>query len=190
MSKLLASLPGRRLLDVGCSMGTLRSLLPQDFAYYGCDVSGQAQAVLGPERFQKIDFNQSTDLSTFADKKLDSFHIGGVLEYLHSPGALLRAVHGVGIPRASLVLSIINFEGARFDAAESHHPGWIFKPDLNEMRTLLAESGWKLKREIPFFHRKGYKEWGARTFARCLGMDHTWTRRQTVQFLFVAQKTA
>ena len=116
MARLIRSLPHRRILDIGCSTGTLGTLLPADFDYYGCDVADHAEAVLAAGRFRQIDFNQAADLSFFEGRGLGLISIGGVLEYLQRPQDLLFAARGVVAPGAHLVVSIINFESQKFRA--------------------------------------------------------------------------
>ena len=51
MAGLLAALPQRRLLDIGCGTARLKQLLPADFDYFGCDVTDHAARVLAHRSF-------------------------------------------------------------------------------------------------------------------------------------------
>jgi hypothetical protein len=187
MAGLLAELPQRRLLDVGCSTAAMRRLLPPDFEYYGCDITDHAQAVLGPDRFRQIDFNQSCDLSAFEGRQIDAVHIGGVLEYLERPCEVLRALRELVGRRGGMVLSIINFEERRYRDPASHHRGWVFQPRLEELRQMLREQGWQVDRQLAFFGRGALRDRIQGAAAACLGVDRRWVRRRARQFILTAR---
>ena len=186
MARLLAQMPQRRLLDVGCSTAAMRHLLPPEFEYYGCDIADHALTALGAERFRQIDFNQNCDLSAFVAKDINLVHIGGVLEYLRRPQDLLRELRELVGRQGGLVLSIINFEERRYRDPSSHHRGWIFRPRLDELRDLLLAEGWQIERQIAFLGRGALREQPFAVAAALLGMDHPWVRRRARQFIVIA----
>ena len=187
MARLIRSLPHRRILDVGCLTGMLGTLLPADFDYYGCDVADHAGKVLAPGHFRRIDFNQSADLSFFRDANVGLISIGGVLEYLERPQELLRAARNIVAPGGHLAVTIINFESQKFSRPSEHHPGWIYKPRLDELRETIAHSGWAIQRQMPFFGQRPLRRWLASAWGSRLGVDHPLTRRRADQFILLAQ---
>ena len=185
-ARLLRRHRERRLLDVGCSTATLKRHLPGDYEYYGCDVSDHARVALG-KRFQQIDLNRTCDFSHFAGEGIDVIHIGGVLEYLQRPEELFRGLRALVERSAPVVLSIINFEAACYADAAKHHPGWIFKPRLEELRTMLKDEGWRVERQLPFVGKRRLRDSLFRLAATRLGIDHPWTRRRARQFILLAR---
>src|SRR5262249_18342535 len=108
------------------------------------------------------------------------------LEYLQAPGKLLSALYRL-LPRdASMVLSIINFESARYARPGSGHGRWIFRPRLDELRNLLKQNGWRVVKEVAFRGQNGPGEWFFNWWSRRLGCDHPWTRKRARQFILHA----
>ena len=190
MAGLLRELPQRRLLDVGCSTGALRDLLPPEFEYFGCDIADHARATLGAERFQQLDFNRDQDLSAFVPQRIDAVHIGGVLEYLERPERLLASVRELVPAGGALVLSIINFEAQRYQTSAAHHAGWIYKPSLDECRDLLQGQRFAILRQLAFVGKPGVRGWWRTRRANARGVDDRWTRRHAQQFVIVARAAA
>jgi SAM-dependent methyltransferase len=180
-------MPQRTLLDVGCSTAALRSLLPGDFEYFGCDIADHARNAIDANHFLQIDINRECDLSFFANRGVNVVHIGGVLEYLHQPADLLRGLHNLLSSDGRLVLSIINFQSRRFVDRSTHHLGWVFKPSLDDMRRMLVAEGWAVEQEYPFFHLPRMREWLRQWQSRLFGMNHAWTRFNAVQFILIAK---
>ncbi len=189
MAAALTACPQRRLLDVGCSTATLRRLLPADFEYYGCDVADHAAHVLPPGRFLHRDLNRSADLSFFRPCGIDAIHIGGVVEYLECPGEVLRELHGLVPSGAPLVCSLINFQSLRYADPRRRHPGWIYRPTLDEFRVELRDAGWRLVDEQPFLGRSGWRGWWFRRWTDLRGVDHPQTRAAAEQFILRAAAT-
>jgi SAM-dependent methyltransferase len=187
MARLVRAVPRPCLLDVGCSTGTLRRLLPADCEYYGCDVTDHARALLGNDRFAQLDFNRSSDLSAFAGRGINVVHVSGVLEYLKHPADLLASAREIVPSGSRLIASIINFQAAAHARRETHHPGWIYKPRLDDLRQSLADSGWRPDRQIAFLGRRAWREWLFRCRAAWHGIDRPWTRRHARQFILLAR---
>lgn len=157
MARLIRALPARAVLDIGCSTAIMKSLIGDGLEYFGCDIADAHGGRLDQDHFRRIDFNDSTDLSMFAGKGIDAVHIGGVLEYLERPETLLRAARDLTGSGGGLVVSIINFAADRYRNVASHHPAWIYKPDIAGLLHLLQAEGWDVKDTQPFYLEKGLK---------------------------------
>lgn len=186
MARLLAEYPERRLLDVGCSTAMLQRLLPDDFVYHGCDVADLAAKSLPADRFLQRDLNISSDLSFFENCRIDTIHIGGVVEYLERPGELLDALRRLVPDGSPLVTSIINFESERYAIADNHHRGWVYRPTLDEFRGLLGRHGWRVESTSAFLGRSGWRSWLFRFNTRRHGVDDVRTRAAAEQFIVTA----
>ncbi|GEM_PF-6098875 len=187
MANVLARLPQRRLLDLGCSGAALRALVPASFTYFGCDITDEASRRLPHGHFLQRDFNDSADLSLFADKRIDVIHVGGVLEYLREPDELLIQARKLVPLAAPLVLSIINFEGAHYADSRAHHSRWIYRPGLDAFMKLMEATGWHVEQIWPFTEKRGLKQWWLKCGASLLGVSHRWTRRRARQFILLAR---
>jgi SAM-dependent methyltransferase len=186
VAKLLRSQSYRRLLDLGCSGATLKSLLTPDFVYYGCDIASWAEDVLGSDFFQQIDFNDEYDLLRFGKQQIDVVHVGGLLEYLQDPEQLLREIRRVVRPGAMLVASMINF-ASHYYRVGHHHPQWVYQPSLLEFRQLLIETGWRIRAVHPLAGRVSWRKallWQATKFLRP-NSHRLWANSQ--QAVFVAE---
>ena len=186
-ARWLSRLPQRRILDIGCSGAALRQLLPDDFTYFGCDVTSDAGRQLPPGQFLQCDFNHTQDLSFFAGKSIDAIHIGGLLEYLREPRRLLEQAHRLVPFGSPLVVSMINFDARYYRDDTRHHPGWIYKPDFGAFAHMLHASGWQVERVQPFLGRGELKNAWFRLWGSALGSDHPWTRQSALQFIVLAR---
>ena len=187
MASLLRKLPGNRVLDVGCASGMLGRVLGPAYEYYGCDAKDHAARHLLPGRFLQVDFNDNYDLSHFRGRGIELAHLGGILEYLAAPARLLESLRELLGDRGHLVASIVNFRCERYAPADAHHPAWIYRPSLGQLRSLLAQCGWQMLEAVPFSGKDGLGDLlfaGARL---TLGPEHAWVRRQTRQFLLTAR---
>jgi len=187
MARWLAAQPQRRVLDIGCSSATLKRLLPQDFDYFGCDITADAAPHLTPGHFLQCDFNRPSELDFFADRAIDAVHIGGVLEYLSDPGKLVAKVHDLVPSHAPLVVSMINFDGAFYAGGANHHLGWVYKPGLADFIQMLHTSRWHVEKIRPFMGRGEFSNAWFRLWGSALGWEHRWTRRSARQFIVLAR---
>lgn len=187
MANILCRLPQRRLLDLGCSGAALRDLLPVSFSYFGCDITDEARRRLPDGHFLQRDFNDSPDLSFFADKHIDVIHVGGVLEYLREPHELLVEARKLVTPGSPLVLSIINFESTHYADPRTHHPRWIYRPNLDSFIHLFGANGWNAARIWPFTEKCALKQLWLRCCANLLGARHSAIRRRARQFILLAR---
>ncbi|HKB01843.1 MAG TPA: methyltransferase domain-containing protein [Gemmataceae bacterium] len=187
MARCVRAMPHRSVLDIGCSTGIMRRLLPGDCDYYGCDITDHAGARLPPGHFRQIDLNANHDLSYFASRGIRLAHMAGVLVYLNRPGEVLVEIHRLVGLGGHLVCSIVNFQATRRLDPTTHHPAWVYKPHLEDLRRLLADRGWRVTRELPFVGGLGWRTGPYRLAARLRGVDHPWTRAQANLFILVAE---
>lgn len=187
MADILRELPEKRVLDVGCSTAALKQLLPEDVEYFGVDISPKAASILPPGHFVQLDFNSDFSLDFFRASNINCVHIGGVLEYLHSPGRLLSMLRELVPEKSPMVLSIINFAAKRYDDARRHHPAWQYKPSLAELQKLLGENRWKVERVWAFDDRANWRKLGQFLMTYWLGIEHPWTMRRIKQFVMLAR---
>ena len=186
-AQMLRSLPQRRVLDVGCSTAMLSRVLPRDFEYYGCDVTDHASALLPPQHFKQVDLNASADLTAFDNRQIELVHVGGVLEYLRRPDELLASARRLVGSGGRLLTTIINFQSAGYQDSSKHHPAWVYKPTLAELRRAMTAAGWKVTSQRPFFAKSGIRGRVAEVIATSLGPNHPWTQRRAEQFILLAQ---
>jgi len=188
MAGLIQAMPERSLLDAGCSAGTLQGLLPEDYEYFGCDITDHAASRLGPAHFQQLDLNATQDLSFFENRGIQLIHMGGFLEYMGRPRELLRSFHRVVGVGGRLIMSMTNFQCYRYrNVARTHHRAWLFKPQVEEVRETLASQGWCVEREIPFIGPLGWRTRLYRYLAESRGVNHRWTRKHAWLFITIAR---
>jgi SAM-dependent methyltransferase len=187
MARQLRKLPGNRILDVGCSTGILGRVLGPGYEYYGCDITDHAEQQLPPGRFLQVDFNESCDLTYFRGRGIELAHLGGVLEYLKTPGRMLESLRELLGDRGHLVASIVNFHGDCYSAADAQPPGWIYRPSLAELRGLLAQSGWQTVEVVPILAKDALRDLLFAGACFALGTQHAWVRQQTRQFVLTAR---
>ncbi|HEY5315151.1 MAG TPA: methyltransferase domain-containing protein [Pirellulales bacterium] len=187
MARLIRTLPGKRILDVGCSNGLLARMLGSGYEYYGCDITDQAARNLLPGRFLQIDLNGDCDLSYFRGRSIELAHLGGVLEYLDRPGRPLESLRELLGSRGHLAVSVINFQCERGSRSRSHHSDWVYRPSLVELRGMLARSGWLAVKTVPLLGQGGLRDLLFAAARHTLGAEHGWVRGQTRQFLLTAR---
>jgi 2-polyprenyl-3-methyl-5-hydroxy-6-metoxy-1,4-benzoquinol methylase len=187
VARRLCRLSERKLLDVGCATGYLRRLLPADFEYFGCDVTNHASVELPADHFAQVDFNRSADLSFFAGQKIEVLHVGGVLEYLDRPEDLLTSARELVDRGRPMILSIVNFQSPKMRRKENHHPGWVYRPTLEELKRSLLAAGWKTERVSSLLRGSQFSQMWKSAAAKVLGPDHAWTRNAAHQFLIEAR---
>lgn len=186
MARELISMPHRRLLDIGCSTATLRTLLPPDFEYFGCDISDHAGSVLPPGHFLQIDFRQGCDLSPFYGRGIDAIHIGGVLEYLDRPGDLLAEARKLISSNGQLLVSLTNFDASYYRDPSRHFYGWVYKPQISEFHRLLSETGWSIAKQTPFYDKTRWNRRLVWEIARRFAPDSRYVHLNSQQFVVQA----
>jgi polysaccharide pyruvyl transferase WcaK-like protein/GT2 family glycosyltransferase/SAM-dependent methyltransferase len=140
---LAESTGGTRLLDVGCSAGTVGAALSPRWTYHGCDVS--ESAVRSASRGWLVPADLEAGLPAFDEQPYDVIVCSGILEYLDDPEAMLRTLVGRIAPNGTLLVSYFNMRHVSRRAGEAfRHPLWRndFAPD--EFRALVERSGWQI----------------------------------------------
>jgi predicted TPR repeat methyltransferase len=141
---LAESSGGRRLLDVGCSAGTVGAALSPGWAYHGCDIS--ASAVRSATRGWLVAADLERGVPEFDGGSYDVIVCSGILEYLEHPEALLRALTRRIAPTGNLEVSYFNMRHvSRRDGAAFRHPLWRNDYAPAEFRALLQRAGWTIE---------------------------------------------
>lgn len=141
---LAESIGGRRLLDVGCSAGTIGAALSSDWAYHGCDVS--ESAVRSASRGWLVAADLERGLPKFDGGAYDVIVCSGILEYLAEPQRTLRDLTRRIAPAGKLVVSYFNMRHvSRAPGAAFRHPLWRNDYTPAEFRALLADAGWRIE---------------------------------------------
>ena len=114
VATLLRSIPGDRLLDVGCGPGTFVPLVRRlDFVYQGVDVSERMveefRSAFGNQPSVTVQVGDVRALEV-ADRAVDVVLCLGVLEYLrgHDRGTALSEIRRVVRPGGTVILSVLN----------------------------------------------------------------------------------
>ena len=135
---------GQRLLDVGCSAGTVGAALSAGWAYHGCDVS--ESAVRSATRGWLVAADLEKGVPAFDGGAYDVIVCSGILEYLDAPEKTLRELTQRVTPRGKLVVSYFNMRHmSRRGAAAFRHPLWRNDYTPAEFRELLENVGWKIE---------------------------------------------
>ncbi|MCY2961315.1 MAG: polysaccharide pyruvyl transferase family protein [Planctomycetota bacterium] len=135
---------GRRLLDVGCSAGTVGAALSAGWAYHGCDVS--ESAVRSASRGWLVAADLEKGIPAFDGGAYDVIVCSGILEYLEAPGNTLRELTQRIAPTGKLVVSYFNMRHvSRRGGSAFRHPLWRNDYAPAEFRDLLASAGWAIE---------------------------------------------
>lgn len=141
---LAEAIGGRRLLDVGCSAGTIGAALSPGWAYHGCDVS--ESAVRSATRGWLVAADLEQGVPAFDGGPYDVIVCSGILEYLEEPGKTLRELTRRVAPAGKLVVSYFNMRHvSRRGGAAFRHPLWRNDYAPAEFRALLASAGWTIE---------------------------------------------
>lgn len=135
---------GRRLLDVGCSAGTIGAALSPGWAYHGCDVS--ESAVRSATRGWLVAADLEQGVPAFDGGPYDVIVCSGILEYLVVPEKILRELTRRVAPAGKLIVSYFNMRHvSRRGGSAFRHPLWRNDYAPAEFRELLARSGWTIE---------------------------------------------
>lgn len=141
---LAESTGGCRLLDVGCSAGTIGAALSSRWTYHGCDVS--ASAVRSARRGWLVAADLEQGLPPFDGAPYDAIVCSGVLEYLGDPAKVLAELTTRVERDGRLIVSYFNMRHvSRRGNAAFRHPLWRNDFTPSEFRELLARSGWTIE---------------------------------------------
>lgn len=135
---------GRRLLDVGCSAGTVGAALSPGWAYHGCDVS--ESAVRSASRGWLIAADLEKGIPAFDNGAYDVIVCSGILEYLEAPQKTLSELTRRVTPKGKLVVSYFNMRHvSRRGGTAFRHPLWRNDYTPAEFRELLKGAGWTIE---------------------------------------------
>lgn len=135
---------GRRLLDVGCSAGTIGAALSPRWTYHGCDVS--ESAVRAARRGWLVAADLEQGLPPFDGARYDAIVCSGVLEYLGDPAKVLEELVSRIERDGRLIVSYFNMRHvSRRGGHAFRHPLWRNDFAPAEFRELLARSGWTIE---------------------------------------------
>lgn len=108
LDHLGSSIPGGRLLDVGCSYGAFLELARErGFEVAGVELSKKASRYARRERDLEI-FTGTLEEASFEDGAFDVVTLWDLIEHLDRPVDTLREVHRVLAPGGCLVIFTIN----------------------------------------------------------------------------------
>lgn len=135
---------GTRLLDVGCSAGTIGAALSDGWTYHGCDVS--ESAVRSARRGWLVPADLEQGIPAFDEQPYDVVVCSGILEYLEDPAALLAALVERVRPGGRLLVSYFNMNHvSRRTGTPFRHPLWRNDLTPTEFRSLLERAGWRVE---------------------------------------------
>lgn len=143
--ELAEELGGKRMLDIGCSAGTVGAALSAGWTYHGCDVS--EAAVRSARRGWLVPADLERGIPAFDEQPYDVVVCSGILEYLKDPAGILRAIRSRLRPGGSLIVSYFNMRHvSRVPGKAFRHPLWVNDYTPAEFRALLVEAGWEIER--------------------------------------------
>jgi SAM-dependent methyltransferase len=193
VAAVLRGLGARRVVDLGCAGGHLRTLLP-GVEYVGCDFVPLREPASFP--FHQCDFNRQALPAQLHG--LEAVVCSGILEYIDDLPGFLRRLHSRVVPGGHLVATYFNIEhisrvwAALTGAAPAGNPNWRSLRPPREIRRLLEDAGFVIAASIA----SGHSLRAARSARTTVSARFTlppagpWSRLLAQQFLFVAQRPA
>jgi colanic acid/amylovoran biosynthesis protein len=135
---------GSRLLDVGCSAGTIGAALSPGWTYHGCDIS--EAAVRSATRGWLVAADLEAGVPAFDGRPYDVVICSGILEYLEDPGAILTSLTERVAPDGVLVVSYFNMRHlSRRGPDPYRHSLWRNDLSPAAFRDALGASGWVIE---------------------------------------------
>ena len=135
--------PGSRLLDIGCSAGTLGAALSPRWTYHGCDIS--ASAVASAPRGTCVACDLEAGMPAFDGQLYDVITLSGILEYITDVPKLLAAARARLAPGGRLIVSYFNMQHvARRTGMPFRHEHWKNDWSPAAFRELLAAAGFEI----------------------------------------------
>lgn len=135
---------GARLLDVGCSAGTVGAALSPRWTYHGCDVS--ETAVRTARRGWLVPADLERGVPAFDGEPYDVVVCSGILEYLEDPAAVLRELAERVGTDGRLIVSYFNMRHVSRGPDAFRHPLWRNDFTPAEFRSLVESAGWRIER--------------------------------------------
>lgn len=135
---------GNRLLDIGCSAGTVGAALSGGWTYHGCDVS--ESAVRSARRGWLIPTDLERGIPEFDGQPYDVVVCSGIFEYLEDPVKVLREIRTRLRPDGRLIVSYFNMRHVSRQPGQAYrHPLWRNDYTPSEFRSLLHTAGWDIE---------------------------------------------
>jgi 2-polyprenyl-3-methyl-5-hydroxy-6-metoxy-1,4-benzoquinol methylase len=166
---IVKGIPGleKKILDIGAGPGTLGKLLPEEFKYFGLDITGVKDNLSG---VQYCDFDQVTDSTNVVGAPFDIVIISGVLEYLIDWKRFIGIVSEHWLkPSGYLLVSFINNKFYRQHKKISPHPKWKNLYDLPEVMEWIEENDFTINQIFPLFK-------GTKSFTNPLSYWMSWSK--------------
>lgn len=187
---LVNELSPRRVLDIGCATGHLRTLCP-GVDYVGCDFIAPAPPV--EFAFCQCNFNRE-HLPDFLNG-FDVIVCSGILEYIEDISSFLANLRSRLNEGGHVVLTYFNMNhisrvvalvaGRSFPV----HPDWRGFHSPNTIRNLVEKNGFQIVRAVPMNHALGNAVSVEETVSEPLNLpeNHWWSIFLAHQFLFVVK---
>lgn len=145
---------GSRLLDIGCSAGTLGAALNPRWTYHGCDIS--ASAVASAPRGTCVACDLEAGLPAFDGELYDVITLSGILEYIADVPRLLAHARARLAPGGRLIVSYFNMHHvARRSGTPFRHEHWKNDWTPAAFRELLASAGFEIAEST--FSTRGFE---------------------------------
>ncbi len=154
------SLPGGRILDIGCGLGFLLEQLSSRWIRYGCDYSQFAVDYCKRKGLGTLYHGDLFDLK-LDDDFFDVVSARYVLEHLKDPGRFLSEIRRILKPGGRLVVSVPNWGGLcaklfgeffRLNSPEEH----IYWFTRSSLTSYLAKNGFEIERVAYPYFRTSY----------------------------------
>lgn len=155
------TLPGGRLLDVGCGLGFFLSGVDPKWERHGVEVS--AFAAETAREHGTIHVGQLSEFA-FPDGHFDAVVCHHVIEHVPDPAPFLREIHRILRPDGALVLGTPDFDsgcarrfGERYRLL--HDPTHISLFTSDSMRRFLRDGGFSIDNvDFPYFESRYFTE--------------------------------
>lgn len=153
----LDTLPGGRLLDVGCGLGALFSAVGDQWEMYGVERSAFCVDHIR-ERYPDVTvYNEDLSAIGFDDGFFDAIELSHVIEHVRDPIPLMRELHRILKPGGWLLIGTPNMAGfvaRRFkeNFRLLHDRSHVCMYSTDSLKRLLHETGFEPQvTKYPFF---------------------------------------
>ncbi|MBI2889505.1 MAG: methyltransferase domain-containing protein [Nitrospirae bacterium] len=153
----ISTLPGGRLLDLGCGTGELLSAVSDKWEVYGVELSAKAADVAS--QHGRVFTGRLRDAG-FAKDHFDLVVMNHVIEHLPRPEEELGLVYGLLRPGGALIVATPDFDGAMAGRYKEryrllHDQTHVSLFSRISLRHFLEDHGFEVeKEEFPFFETR------------------------------------
>ncbi|MDD3150121.1 MAG: class I SAM-dependent methyltransferase [Candidatus Gastranaerophilales bacterium] len=144
----LNSLPGGKILDIGCGLGFLLSELSDKFDKYGVEVSKCACNCA--ENYGKI-FNGYLEDADFPDEEFDVIVMHHVIEHVEKPEEIIKEIYRILKKNGHLLIATPDFDSA---CARRFGENYRMLHDKTHVSLFTNESMYRFLRDFGFFIEK------------------------------------